>query len=124
MKAGRKKNDQRNAKGEWVPTEEQEECVRLKCYSAMENKEICSQIKITEQTYYNWCKDDNFKEYKEKQRKELFEEFGIMVDKSLLRKAIEEGSVSAIRTYYEKRGEINSDKEQQASTIVINVSHD
>ena len=87
----------------------------------MSHAEIAKTLTISEKCICEWFHSPNFLEYKEKERMLAFNRFAPQMDKSLINEGLH-GSVSAIRTYYEKRGEINGDKEQTASTIIINIT--
>ena len=122
MKAGRKKKDQVNAKGEWEPTPEQKLCIELDLKGTT-HVEIARTLKITEQTIVAWFHHEKFLECREKERNLLFRRFAAHIDKSLI-KASMEGNVAAMRAFYEKMGEINGEKEDAPSSIVINISHE
>ena len=117
MKAGRKPKDQINTKGEWQPTIEQLKCMELDL-QGITHKEIAKQLNITEQSIVAWFRNGKFNEYREKERDIAFGRYGPHIDKSLIKKGLK-GNIMAIRTYYEKRGEIGSRSNQGGSNVII-----
>jgi hypothetical protein len=121
VKAGRKPRDQKDEKGEWKPTPEQKRCVDMLLIGT-ERAVIVQELKITEQTYYNWLRDEKYLLYINKRRNMNFAGVMPSIDNSLIKKALanDKNSVSAIRTLYERVGEINGEATKQPITIVFN----
>jgi hypothetical protein len=118
MKSGRKKNDQINAKGEWEPTSKQKECIKLE-FEGKSHREIANTLGIHETTIVMWFKNEKFLDYLEKERDLQFKKYGVHIDKSLISVGLK-GNVGAIRTYYEKRGEIKTGSNNgQTNNIII-----
>lgn len=123
MKPGRKPGDQKDGKGRWSPTEEQEECARLLFHTGKTNKEIIADLKISEPTFYNWFKDEDFLAYIELKRSATMASRMPRIDNSLVEKALgdDTNAIAAIRTIYEKRGEINTKDKDRSVAIQINL---
>lgn len=120
MKAGRKYNDQKNAQGIWQPSKEQAECIMLD-FEGVKHNAIAEKLNITEQVISKWFRDENFNNYREKEREIIFRQYGPHIDKSLIKQGLK-GNVGAIRAYYEKRGETGVRQNDGVVAIQINLN--
>lgn len=69
------------------------------------NREIASEIGISERTFYHWLRNPFFLEELNRRSDEFMKSSKYRVNRALLRK-IEEGDVHAMKLYYEKIGEL------------------
>ena len=99
----------------------QEKCLEAISRGEMNKEEICLFVNISRPTLDKWLENENFLKQIDKRRNKSWAFYMPKIDKSLRNIAFEEdkNSVSAIRTVYEKRGEINGAEVKQPITIVF-----
>jgi hypothetical protein len=79
---------------------------------------MCEQAGISRPTYYSLLENPNFQALLQKCRDKQSASDAVEIDRALKKKAIA-GNVMAIRTFYERRAELKTDKINIPSSIAI-----